>query len=257
MANSPAEALPIVKLSYKKGDLIIKQGDYGISIYKILEGRVQVTKESEGLEILMSTLGIGDVFGEWTFLNRSTKNRSASVRAVENTIVEVWHMHRLSNEYEKMPPIMKYISDQILSRAIRMDKHIIQLTNQKRRLEEAKKKSNTAKDRRRYYRKKVNLNCKYCPLNAPDESSLEGCIVDISLSGLAMIVKLGKNFDIPGTVGDFFAINGFLPNGLPIELEAKIVAVRKTTSSIERVLHMATTEMWGNTKKVLGFFLMP
>ena len=257
MANSPAEAPPIVKLSYKKGDLIIKQGDYGISIYKILEGKVRVTKETEGLEILMSTLGIGDIFGEWTFLNRSTENRSASVRAIEDTVVEVWHMHRLSNEYEKMPPIIKYISDQILSRAIRMDKHIIQLTNQKLRLREAQKKSNAAKNRRRHYRKKVNLNCKYRPLNAPNESSLDGWIVDISLSGLAMIVKLGENLEIPGTVGDFFTINGLLPNGLKIDLEAKIVAVRKTKSSIERVLHMVITEMWGNTRKALGFFLMP
>ncbi|EFK05994.1 type IV pilus assembly protein [delta proteobacterium NaphS2] len=257
MVNNPAEALPIVRLSYKKGDLIIKQGDYGISIYKILEGKVRVTKESEGLEILMSTLGVGDIFGEWTFLNRSTENRSASVRAIEDTVVEVWHMHRLSNEYEKMPPIIKYISDQILSRAIRMDKHIIQLTNQKKRLKEVEKKSNAAKDRRRYYRKKVNLNCKYRPLNAPDESGLEGRIKNISLNGLAMIVNLGKNYDIPGTVGDFFTINGLLPNGLPIELEAKIVSVRKTASSIERVLHMVITEMWGNTRKALGFFLLP
>jgi hypothetical protein len=28
---------PVVHLSYSKGDLIIKEGDYGISIYKILE----------------------------------------------------------------------------------------------------------------------------------------------------------------------------------------------------------------------------
>jgi hypothetical protein len=205
----------------------------------------------------MSTLGIGDIFGEWTFLNRSTENRSASVRAIEDTVVEVWHMNRLSNEYEKMPLIIKYISDQILSRAIRMDKHIIQLTNQNLRLREAKKKSNAAKNRRRYYRKRVNLNCKYRPLNAPEESSLDGRIVDISLSGLAMIVKLGKNLEIPGTVGDFFAISGSLPNGLQLDLEAKIVAVRKTTSSIERSLHMVITEMWGNTQKALGFFLMP
>ena len=257
MINDPAQAPPIVKLSYKKGDLIVKQGDYGISIYKILEGKVRVTKESEGLEILMSTLGVGDIFGEWTFLNKSTENRSASVRAIENTVVEVWHMQRLSNEYEKMPPIIKYISDQILSRAIRMDKHIIQLTNQKRRLKEAKKKSNAAKNRRRYYRKKVNLDCKYRPLNAPDEPSLDGHIMDISFSGLAMIVKLGENLEIPGTVGDFFAIKGLLPNGLKIDLEAKIVSVSKTTSSIELVLHMVITEMWGNTQKALGFFLMP
>ena len=257
MVNNPAEAPPIVKLSYKKGDLIIKQGDYGISIYKILEGKVRVTKASEGREISMAALGVGDIFGERTFLNRSTENRSASVRAVEDTIVEVWHMHRLSNEYEKMPPIIKYISDQILSRAIRMDKHIIQLTNQKLRLKDAKKRSNAAKDRRRYYRKKVNLNCKYRPLNAPDESSLDGCIMDISLSGLAMIVRLGENLEIPGTVGDFFTINGLLPNGLKIDLEAKIVSVSKTASSIERVLHMVITEMWGNTQKALGFFLLP
>jgi CRP-like cAMP-binding protein len=67
MTDNPSTTPPIVRLSYRKGDLIIKEGDYGVSIYKILEGKAVVLQESEGREIPLTTLGIGDIFGERTF----------------------------------------------------------------------------------------------------------------------------------------------------------------------------------------------
>ena len=37
---------PLVRLNYNKSELIMKEGDYGISIYKVLKGRVRVFKGS-------------------------------------------------------------------------------------------------------------------------------------------------------------------------------------------------------------------
>jgi len=35
-------------LTFEKGELIIKQGDYGISIYKILSGKVKIFRTYNG-----------------------------------------------------------------------------------------------------------------------------------------------------------------------------------------------------------------
>lgn len=75
---------PIVRLKYKKGELIIKQGDYGISIYKIINGKVRIFSESGGTEVPLATLSHGEIFGEMTFLNRGAEARTAAVRAVQD-----------------------------------------------------------------------------------------------------------------------------------------------------------------------------
>ena len=101
---------PIVNLIYDKGDLIIKEGDYGISLYKIIRGSVRVTTRSGPQEILLATLGKGEIIGEISFLNKNILPRSASVRAVLKTEVQVWHPLELQKEYEETPPIIQYIS---------------------------------------------------------------------------------------------------------------------------------------------------
>ena len=42
--NEKTKIPPVVHLSYSKGELIIKEGDYGISIYKIFKGHVRIFK---------------------------------------------------------------------------------------------------------------------------------------------------------------------------------------------------------------------
>ena len=98
---------PIVRLHYKKGELLMKQGDYGISIYKILKGHVRVFKETRDSEIPLATLGPSEILGEMTFLNKLMEARTASARAVDEVDVEVWHPARLTREYEQMPPILQ------------------------------------------------------------------------------------------------------------------------------------------------------
>ena len=73
--RDPEEAFPVITLRYRQGDLIIKEGDYGISIYRIIKGRVSILEESSGDEILLATLGPGELFGEIAILNRSGQVR--------------------------------------------------------------------------------------------------------------------------------------------------------------------------------------
>lgn len=113
---------PIVYLSYAKGELIIKEGDYGISIYKILEGSVRIFRQEGQRKITLATLGRGEVFGEMTFFNFLLEPRSASVEAIDDVQVEVWHPAMLGDEYKKIPPVLRYVVKHTLNRLLKLNK---------------------------------------------------------------------------------------------------------------------------------------
>ena len=257
MTDNPSEALPIVSLSYSKGDLIIKEGDYGVSIYKILDGKVSVYRETEGGEIPLATLEAGDIFGERTFLNRAAETRSTSVRALEDTEVEVWHTARLSREYDEMPPILKYITDQVMSRAIRMNNLIVQLATKEQKEKAIREKEDPLASKRRFYRKKVDLFCHYRPIAASSKFNLDGRIRDISLDGLAVRVSRRNAANVPHATGDIFVVSTVLPNRKNLELEAEVVTVLKSEMPEELELSMTITDISAGSRKSLGFFLMP
>ena len=69
----------------QKDDLLIKQGDEGNEMYILLDGKVEVTRfnEEEKKEVVIATLGPGDIIGEQSLLENVP--RSASVRALSAT----------------------------------------------------------------------------------------------------------------------------------------------------------------------------
>jgi small-conductance mechanosensitive channel/CRP-like cAMP-binding protein len=63
------------------GEVIVREGAEGESLYVVLAGRVEVSKDLDGQPVVVRQLGVGEVFGEMTlFLDAP---RSATVRAVE------------------------------------------------------------------------------------------------------------------------------------------------------------------------------
>ena len=82
---------PAVQLRYAKGDLIIKEGDYGISIYEVISGKVGIFIDAEKTEVMVAAKGPGTIFGEMTFLGGVNIPRSASARALEDCHLEAWH----------------------------------------------------------------------------------------------------------------------------------------------------------------------
>lgn len=123
---------PIVYLSYAKGELIIKEGDYGISIYKILEGSVRIFRQEGQRKITLATLGRGEVFGEMTFFNFLLEPRSASVEAIDDVQVEVWHPAMLADEYKKIPPALRYVVRHTLNRLLELNKLVGVLAAERR-----------------------------------------------------------------------------------------------------------------------------
>jgi pSer/pThr/pTyr-binding forkhead associated (FHA) protein len=69
---------------FKAGEMIIREGDPGRSIYVILDGQLRVSaKDHDGNESELETLSIGQFFGVTSLL--SGKPRSSTVAALEST----------------------------------------------------------------------------------------------------------------------------------------------------------------------------
>jgi hypothetical protein len=253
------EGLDIVRLKFKKGDLIIKEGDYGVSIYKILEGFVSIFTEADEAVVPLATIGSGAVIGETIFLNDSNmiERRSASARALEDTLVEVWHPKLLKLEYEQMPPVIKYLADQTLTHIGRMNKLVVKLTDQRVKKREHQKEVDPWAAKRRYYRKRVNLPFICTPLYSSSKSTMKGLIKDISLGGAGLEIRPILSPVFPYRVGEEFLISTTLPNDRNIEFSCRLVSIKEGKTNDARILGISFIELSEHSAKNLGFFLMP
>ena len=116
MPDNTEKMPPEVMLSYDKGDLVIKEGDYGISIYKILRGSVSITKKSDGAEIVLATLGPGDIFGEMVLWQLGKVSRTASVIAETKVKVGLLDNELLIKEYDSISPRLKSLFESLIHR---------------------------------------------------------------------------------------------------------------------------------------------
>jgi CRP/FNR family cyclic AMP-dependent transcriptional regulator len=88
---------------YAPNDLIIRENDVGESAYIIESGKVAVPKESNGKQIHIATLGKGATFGEMGMVDDLP--RSASVTAVEETVVREFHRDDLYSAMRENPEV--------------------------------------------------------------------------------------------------------------------------------------------------------
>jgi hypothetical protein len=252
--NASDKAHPTIRLSYRKGDLIMKEGDYGISIYRVKKGHVRVIQQQGEMEVPLATLGPGECFGEMVFLSNSVKTRSASVRAMDEVELEVMHPVRLKKEYEGMAPVLRYITNQTLDRLCRMNKLHARLLK-KKQLESAGPKDPDAA-RRKHFRKSLNQNCDYRPAGSSGKIRLQGRITDISVGGLGMDVSSRNALNVRHEPGTELIVHTTLPSGRGIELIGKVQTVSKNAAPGRIQLGIQFTRLTGEATKTLGFFMM-
>jgi CRP-like cAMP-binding protein len=245
-------------LRFKKGEQIFKQNDFGISIYKIIKGNVLVFRECEGLEVPIAELGKGNIIGEMTFFLKGTEVRSASARALEDSEIEVTHPKQLLEEYEASAPILKLMAETALNRLVRMNAFMDRLAvNEQENREHFKTGLRFRKNKRRFYRRKVNLACKYTLRTAPKgfDVTLKGSIKDISMSGLRLEIPSMNERVISHEIGEVFQVETVLPNEQALKLICTLVRSSKARGCIN--LGMTYPELSHGTRKTLGFFLLP
>lgn len=73
--------------TYESGESLAKQGEVGSELFIVSEGLVEVTVHERVVPRVVVNLGAGQIIGEMSLVDRGP--RSATVRAVQNTVVQV------------------------------------------------------------------------------------------------------------------------------------------------------------------------
>lgn len=105
---SPAAIYRLIELtqsySFRKGELILQEGQVGIGCFIILSGKVEVVKSiNTPKEKVITELGSGEIIGEMTVIDEQP--HSASVRALENTecvMIERWDFKAQMQAYPEI-----------------------------------------------------------------------------------------------------------------------------------------------------------
>lgn len=101
--------------TYKVGDTVVEEGSKGTSAYVILSGTAKVFKKLGTREILVATLGIGQVFGEMGLIE--DRPRSATVKADTDLKVRIIDREQFNELLKLNPstliPIMKSLFERL------------------------------------------------------------------------------------------------------------------------------------------------
>jgi hypothetical protein len=259
MTKTKGKIPPVVTLNYSKGDLIIKEGDYGVSIYEVVSGKVEIFVESDGTETPVAILGPGMIVGEMAFIAGNASTRSASARALEDCCLEAWHPAMLLNDYKQMPGVLRLIAGQALKLIVRMNKMVVELSTKDGQSKDSQTRelSDKGVDERKFYRKMVSLECVFRPVNSPKSLKLLGQIRDISMGGLGMSVKTSVSLNYTLAPGDELFISTYFALDQKVNMTAKITWLKKGKTDDTLSLGMVFTHMDPDDRKRLGFFLMP
>ena len=100
---------------YEVGELVFAEGDACEFAYVIVDGRIELTKDVRGTEILLAEIGAGDMFGEMGLIDGNP--RSASARALEATTLDLIGrdqlMQRLSSDASFAAPVVTQLVSQL------------------------------------------------------------------------------------------------------------------------------------------------
>ncbi|NNF15401.1 MAG: cyclic nucleotide-binding domain-containing protein [Gammaproteobacteria bacterium] len=100
-ANIQAIFMNMQRVTYKSGDVVIKQGDEGDFFYVITDGRCAVTRETplnkDGIKL--AELKSGDTFGEEALISEAKRNATVSM-LTDGTLMRLGkeHFNKLLNE---------------------------------------------------------------------------------------------------------------------------------------------------------------
>jgi len=100
---------------FKKGELIVREGEEGGEMYIIKSGKVEVVKKTGDEEVVLATLEPKAFFGEMALFG--DPKRSATIRAAEDTEMLVINKEMLDSQLERVPhwftSILKNLVDRL------------------------------------------------------------------------------------------------------------------------------------------------
>ncbi|MCC6176387.1 MAG: cyclic nucleotide-binding domain-containing protein [Chloroflexi bacterium] len=113
---------------FEAGTTIVSQGASAVTLYLILDGRVEVVREpeeGESARTALATLGPGEVFGEMALLDDEA--RSSSIVAVTPTRCALLSRWEFRDELQKQPRLAMNLLRMLSQRVRELDERLLKL----------------------------------------------------------------------------------------------------------------------------------
>ncbi|HOK01744.1 MAG TPA: cyclic nucleotide-binding domain-containing protein, partial [Spirochaetota bacterium] len=102
------------QITFKAGDILFQEGDPGEEMFVVIKGGVSVfIKDQEEQELVLTEVREGNYFGEMSIIEKSC--RSATCRAIEDTLLLALHADSFSKIIEVIPEAASSIMNRMLS----------------------------------------------------------------------------------------------------------------------------------------------
>lgn len=99
---------------FRVGEVIFEEGDHGDCAYIIESGRVEIFVNSAAERVSLTTLGVGEIFGEMSVIDGSP--RSASAVAIEPCELVMVSSEAISERIDSADPIVRLLISMLLKR---------------------------------------------------------------------------------------------------------------------------------------------
>jgi CRP-like cAMP-binding protein len=76
---------------YEVADVIFEEGSTGRELYVVLEGRIDIVKDTGATRTTIVTLGKGEFFGEMAVIDGSARSASAVAAAPKTKVMRINH----------------------------------------------------------------------------------------------------------------------------------------------------------------------
>jgi c-di-GMP-binding flagellar brake protein YcgR len=136
-----------------------------------------------------------------------------------------------------------------------MNQLVAQFTAKREQSLEKAKQQERGASQRFYYRKELDQECIYRPVNSPKTVRLSGRVKDISLNGAGLEVRSKNALNFSHEAGDTFYFTMMLPTNKKLTFKAKIQSVKMDRTLGKILMGMQFEEMDGENRKTLGFFM--
>jgi CRP/FNR family cyclic AMP-dependent transcriptional regulator len=110
---------------FEDGEVIVRQGEIGDSMFVIQEGRVGVFLERDGEEILLAEPGAGEIIGEMAIFEH--KPRSATVKALGVARILTIDRKNFMRRVSEDPSLAFRILETLSHRIRELDEQLAQL----------------------------------------------------------------------------------------------------------------------------------
>lgn len=78
---------------YRRGDVIFEEGSVGQHMYVINSGHVNIVKRSPDGDVVIVTLGQGEIFGEMALVDNLPRSAAAVSREDDTSVIGINHAH--------------------------------------------------------------------------------------------------------------------------------------------------------------------